>query len=54
MNDAFLGLNQALFVIGGKDAGKTHTFVGNVADPGKKKANKHLIIPSLSNLESIP
>jgi len=39
VNDAFLGLNQALFVIGGKDAGKTHTFVGNVADPGKQPNN---------------
>lgn len=34
MNDFFRGHNQAIFVIGGKEAGKTHTFVGNVVDPG--------------------
>ncbi|EAR82555.2 kinesin motor catalytic domain protein (macronuclear) [Tetrahymena thermophila SB210] len=33
-HDAFKGLNQAIFVIGGKDSGKTHTFIGNVGDPG--------------------
>ncbi|EGR32670.1 kinesin motor domain protein, partial [Ichthyophthirius multifiliis] len=34
VNDSFKGFSQSVFIIGGKFSGKTHTFLGNINDPG--------------------
>jgi hypothetical protein len=34
VNDLFKGISSSIFITGGKESGKTHTFLGNVSDPG--------------------
>ena len=34
IEELYDGISNGIFIIGGKESGKTHTFLGSIGDPG--------------------